>query len=112
MGWPEMTNLALGAATSSGAFGEVVDYRPAGDAAVSYQIRGIVEDDHQEVVLEGETTVSRLDPSVSVQLSAMQTEPQEDDELVVRGKRYAVVDVQLDGQGSADLILNWLEGDT
>lgn len=111
MGWQDKTDLALKVARNAGAFGEVVEYRPAADPAASYEIRGIFDDDHQAVVLEGDTVVSDTAPMLSVRLADLQDEPQERDQLVVRGERYAVVDIQQDGQGSADLILNWLEGD-
>ncbi|MEO1700173.1 MAG: hypothetical protein AAFU73_23005 [Planctomycetota bacterium] len=97
----------LSAATSSGAFGEAVTLFPAdGDA---YEIRGVFDDDHREIATEFDTPLSTTGPMLCVRVSALQHDLAVDDELEVRGRRFAVVDIQPDGQGTLELPLNLLE---
>lgn len=106
MGWHDMTERVLAAATSAGAFGEVVTVHPLeGD---SYVIRGIFDDDHRELLEGADTPLSTTGTKVSVRASDLAAEVEVDDELEVRERRFAVVDIQPDGQGTLDLILNEL----
>lgn len=102
MVWGRLTEQVLAGATT--AFGESVTFFPDGGEA--YTTRGIVDDDHTVVVGEVETTVSTTGPMVSVRASDLAHEVAQDDELEMRGRRWVIVDVQPDGQGTLDLILN------
>ena len=107
MGWQDMTERTLAAATSAGTFGEVVTVHPVDGE--SYEVRGIFDDDHTEIVERVDTPLSTTGPMVAVRASDPAVEIEVDDELEVRGRRFAVVDIQPDGQGTLELPLNLLE---
>lgn len=86
-------------------FGQAVTYHP--QAGPSYATRGIYLDEHTEHDETGRAGISTVGPTLDVQLSEMDTDPDIDDELVIdaSGQRYRVLDTQRDGQGGSRLHL-------
>ena len=101
--WEHLTQNALGAALST--FGEAVLYVPL--EGEPFEVRGIFDNDHREVVGDIEPAISARGPMVSFRLTDLPISPdKEGDKLRARGQWYEVADVQPDGQGSVDLMLN------
>ncbi|MEM8712049.1 MAG: hypothetical protein AAGG01_13955 [Planctomycetota bacterium] len=108
MGWRNMTERVLSAASAAGAMGELVSYQP--ETGDPYEIRGVFDDDHTEPLLDVDTPVNETAPVLSVRESSLAARPVSGiDTLTLREQRYLVVDVQPDGQGTLDLVLNELE---
>lgn len=108
MGWRDKSELVLTAATSVGAFGELVEVRPAEGEA--FELRGIWDNDHTEFAGEMEANVSQLGPVLSVRESDLPAPlVASNDRVVVRDTLYVIADIQPDGQGTQDLLLNELD---
>lgn len=105
MGWRELSDRVLRAATSAGAFGEAVQYVPAdGDP---FDIRGVFDDAHEPLTTDGEVNVNTTMTVLSIRSGDVPAGVAvEEDRVVVRETTFLIVDVQSDGQGTLDLILN------
>lgn len=71
-----------------------------------YKVDGIFEAESTDVDPDTGVQIKSNVPQVSFRLSQLQQMPDIDDEVVVRGVIYRVVDPQFDGQGTVTLRLN------
>ena len=87
-------------------FGEPVTFIPKFGS--QYSGSGVFDEAYREVDLAGGVAVTTESPVLGIRMSQMQTVPQQGDQVyVVRlGKTYLVREVQVDGHGSAKLLLN------
>lgn len=82
--------------------GITVTYRRG--VAAPVQIAAIWENDYLPVEI-AKSDISAPQPMVFIQLSALASEPDQNDEVTVAGVLYAVEEVRMDGQGGAELML-------
>ncbi len=97
-------------------FGVPVSYIPSvekrpGLGGATIEISGIFDDSRETVnVMAGgggsgmEAVIPR--PVVEIRMSDLGVDPMEGDEVIVDGVTYRIIDVHLDGHGSAVLFLN------
>lgn len=83
--------------------GQPVTYRPASGGSIS--LRGVFNSAHRLVDLGESAPVSSLSSSLGIQLSDLPVPPSQGDQATLDDMTYGVVDIQLDGQGGALLIL-------
>lgn len=103
--WQSMTHSVLGAAMST--FGETVTLKPGLEH--QQDLRAIFRASHAQVDL-GQGGISTVDPELSLRLADVRgPAPRQGDEVLVRGKRYRVGDVQPDGEGGVTMKLQRLE---
>jgi hypothetical protein len=84
-------------------FAEDCTFRPASDE--EYVVRGIFDAPHEEVT-PGTASVSSIALSVQVAEKSFRDKPLRKDSISIRGKRYAIRDIQPDGVGTLVLFLN------
>ncbi|HET6606741.1 MAG TPA: hypothetical protein VFG62_08745 [Rhodopila sp.] len=96
------------------------DGTPAGTFGTAYAAEGVFDDAYVEVTPGGGGPFPSTDsmefgavggitearPVLGVQLSAMQTQPNQGDKIAINGVNYTVKEPQPDGHGWALLILN------
>jgi hypothetical protein len=92
-------------------FGETVIYEPQVLEGAGFEVVGVYQDPHREVVLVSESPISSTSPTMGVELRdfAPHGVKPEIGDLLERQKtqeRYRVADVQPDGEGWAELILH------
>lgn len=84
------------------------------DADPVSDLRGVFEGEHVHAeIIEG-VEHSTVVPKIGVKLSDFSKDPEEGDELIMQsganaGKRYVVFDIQPDGEGGAELIMNLVD---
>jgi hypothetical protein len=108
MGFRNKAERVLAAATSAGGLSELVTFHPAeGDP---YPVRGIWDDDHTEQIVDIDAPISTTGPMVSFRASDLQAAPvAEEDQVEFDGALFVITDVQPDGQGTLDCILNRID---
>lgn len=87
------------------AFGEEVTFYPLGRTGV-YKVRAIFDNEFVEVDPDTEEVVSSNRPALGVNLNDIKFEIKQNDQVEVRGQRFAIFDKQEDGQGGAVLLLH------
>lgn len=87
-------------------FAEPVTFVPAVGAPLA--IAGVFDEAYREVDLAGGMAVTTEHPLLGVRVSAFPTLPLQGDQVIVpsRNKTYVIREVQIDGHGSAKLLLN------
>lgn len=97
-------SLVLGPLQS--VFGEPVTFLPAFDPP--FTVSGIFDEAYREVDLAGGMAVTTEHPVLGIRTSDFPTLPVQGDQLIVlsRNKTYVIREVQIDGHGSAKLLLN------
>lgn len=105
MSFRKKAGCVLAAAMSAGGLSELMVFHPA--AGEPYEIRGVWDDDHTEQVVDIDAPISVTGPMASFRLSDFLEPPVvEEDQVEFDGERYVIADVQPDGQGTVDCILN------
>lgn len=96
------------------------DGKPFSTPGTPYTATGVFDEEYVEVTPDGRGPfpsteslnygaaggITEARPVFGVQLSAMQTAPQQGDQLTIDGTTYVVREVQADGHGWAKLLLN------
>lgn len=85
-------------------FGEPVTFTPAVGSPAA--VTGVFDEAYREIDLAGGVAVTSEHPVLGIRLSAFPSTPKQGDHLTIRNAVYAVREVQLDGHGSAKLLLN------
>lgn len=108
MGFRRKAERVLAAAMSAGGLSESMTFHPAhGDP---YPVRGVWDDDHTEQLTDIDAPISVTGPMASFRLSAFSEPPvAEEDQLEFDGQRYVIADIQPDGQGTIDCVLNRID---
>ena len=101
MGWTDLTTRIQEAGQTI--FGETVTYTPT--SGTPETVTGIFDAEHhfQEVI--GETVIETSRPRLVVRSASLSTDPVRTNTVAVRGVTYTVLEVQPDGQGDIELIL-------
>lgn len=101
---PAMTTFAIAVTVypsrsqPAGVDSEYPDGRP-------YAARGVFATTPMDVQLEGDTIFSDQKTTLGIRLEEFEVPPMKDDRVVVKGATYWIADVDVDGQGGADLLL-------
>ncbi len=85
-------------------FGEPVTLFQEGQAPLA--LTGIFKAEHEAVNVQTRVPVSSVQPMVELRESEMPDGVEEGDSLLIRGKRYFVVDVRPDGYGTFKVFLH------
>jgi len=101
VGFTDLMDSALGACTS--VLGEQVSYTPQGGSAVT--INGIFDNRFIEIGKGGGMPVMSRRPTLGIRNSDLLALPAIDDQVVVRGTTYKVIETDDGGDGSTLLIL-------
>ena len=92
------------------ALGENVIYYPESQASVA--IKGIFNENFEHLDTDSGFQVVSSQPNLGIQKITLESKPAIQDQLVVRGIVYKVVDVQDDGESAYKLLLHRLDVDT
>lgn len=92
--------------TAINVFGESIEYRPKNGG--SFEIEGVLDQGFEQVDPDTETVVSTNLLKLGIRLKDLPVTPKQGDQVISLedGKKFAVKDVQEDGQGGASLILH------
>lgn len=85
-------------------FADVVMYYPASGSP--YSIPGIFDAAYESVNMEATIPVASTTPMLRLQETAMILPPANGDQVVIRGKRYSVIEPEPDGVGIMKLRLH------
>ncbi len=99
MDWEAATESVLDITTKS--LGIAATYTPTVGDPVA--IKGVFGNAHVEV--GSNPPISLVAPVLTIQLSDLESDPANGDEVTVRGIDYRIIDVQKDGEGGASLVL-------
>ncbi|MEM9378419.1 MAG: hypothetical protein AAGB93_00620 [Planctomycetota bacterium] len=109
--WTELADDALQASLDE--YGVPASYRPAGGEAVALPSGGIFREVHRTVDPMTGMPVSTVFPVLGVRLSELPRQlgdVVEDDEVVVEGLTWSVVDIVKDGEVGARIELHEADG--
>lgn len=85
-------------------FGEDVTYEPKRGG--SYDIRGIFDNQFEQVDPDTEVVISSNSPTLGVKLADLPDVPVKGDMVIIRNKRFRVIDSQEDGVVGSILFLH------
>ena len=101
MGWLDIATRIQTAGQT--VFGEAVTFTPTAGSAET--VTGIFDAEHAYQELIGEAVIETTRPAVIVRVAALSQEPVREDSISVRSTTYKVIEIQPDGQGDLELIL-------
>lgn len=101
MGWLDIATRIQTAGQS--VFGEAVTLTPTGGSPSA--VTGIFDAEHQYQELIGEALIETTRPVLVVRSAALSQAPVRGDAITVRSTNYKVIEIQPDGQGDLELIL-------
>lgn len=103
--WMDMTDLVADAVLAT--FSEEITYEPYGLTAM--KIDAIFDNEFESIDPNTGATVISTQPMIGVKNAHLPRLPDKGDSVVIRGKRYRVIEAQTDGQAMSRLMLNAIE---
>ena len=101
MGWTDLTTRIQQAGQTT--FGETVTFTPT--SGTPEAVTGIFDAEHHFQEVMGEKLIETSRPRLVVRSAALSADPVRTNTVAVRGVTYTVLEVQPDGQGDIELIL-------
>jgi len=93
---PDFTKLADGVMkTAVGVFGETVTYVPKSGA--SFSPNGVFDEMFEQVDPDTERVVASQQPNIGFRKADLPNDPEQGDQIIIRGQTYRVIDSQEDG---------------
>ena len=103
--WQEMTDLVSTACLAT--FSEEIIYEPY--LLNPMKIDAIFDNEFESIDPNTGATVISTQPMIGVKNSHLPRGPEKGDIVIIRGKRYRVIETQTDGQAMSRLMLNVIE---
>lgn len=86
-------------------FGEEVTFYPLNRTGV-YKVQAIFDNEYSVVDPDTEEVISSNRPALGINLNDIEFTIKKNDQVEIRGQRFAIYDKQEDGQGGAVLLLH------